>query len=139
MNLPTDHELAQRRSAGIGAALEPAQLTFNYSAYGGNISLLDPLVGKSGWLEISKLTIESLDTEQFLICAGQTDDGQRLDEETCQKLMQVPATVSKLDQPEVNLDAIRDGGLQAKLREVEERNAKFFDEEVNKLDRWTEI
>ncbi|MBX3458533.1 MAG: DEAD/DEAH box helicase family protein [Planctomycetes bacterium] len=134
-----DHELAQRVvQQALARQLEPAQLTFNYSAYGGNISLLDPLVGKSGWLEISKLTIESLDTEQFLIFAGQTDDGQRLDEETCQKLMQVPATVSKLDQPEVNLDAIRDGGLQAKLREVEERNAKFFDEEVNKLDRWTE-
>ncbi len=134
-----DHELAQRViQQALARHLEPAQLTFNYSGYGGNISLLDPLVGKSGWLEISKLTIESLDTEQFLIFAGQTDDRQPLDEETCQKLMQVPATVSKLNQPLADLASIRDGELQAKLREVEERNAKYFDEEVNKLDRWTE-
>ncbi|MCC6151974.1 MAG: DEAD/DEAH box helicase family protein [Planctomycetes bacterium] len=134
-----DHELAQRViQQALARPLEPAQLTFNYTGYGGNISLIDPLVGKSGWLEISKLTIESLDTEQFLIFAGQTDDGKPLDEETCQKLMQVPATVSKLNQTVVNLDSIRDGELQAKLREVEARNAKFFDEEVNKLDRWTE-
>ncbi len=134
-----DHELAQQIiQQALARPLEPAQLSFNYTGYGGNISLLDPLVGKSGWLEISKLTIESLDTEQFLIFAGKTDSGQPLDEETCQKLMQVPATVSKLNQPVADLAAIRDGELQAKLREVEGRNAKFFDEEVNKLDRWTE-
>lgn len=134
-----DHQLAQKLiQQTLDRPLDPAELTFDYTGYRGNISVLDPLVGKSGWLEISKLTIESLDTEQFLIFAGQTDDGQQLDEETCMKLMQVPAKASKLDQPVADLTSIRDAEVQAKLREVEQRNAKFFDEEVNKLDRWTE-
>lgn len=134
-----DHELAQQViNQALERPLEPALLNFDYSGYGGNISLLVPLIGKSGWLEISKLTIESLDTEQFLIFSGQTDDGQPLDEESCQKLMQLPATVSRLNQPVADLASIREGESQAKLREVEARNAKFFDEEVGKLDRWTE-
>lgn len=134
-----DHELAQKiiRQA-LARELEPARLTFNYTGYGGNISLLNPLKGKSGWLEISKLTIESLDTEEFLIFAGQTDDGIVLEEETCQKLMQLPATASPLDSPAADVAHIRDGEIQTKLREVEARNARFFDEEVHKLDRWTE-
>ncbi len=139
-----DHQLAQSViERAISRQLEPAHLTFDYSAYGGNISTLDPLIGKSGWLEISKLTIESLDTEQFLIFAGQADDGETLAEETCEKLMQVPAHVSNLQAEmgylqQVLIATTRDNAINAKLAEVQARNAKFFDEEVNKLDRWTE-
>jgi hypothetical protein len=49
-------------------------------------------VGASGWLELSKLTVESLDTEEFLLFAARADDGRSLDDETCRKLMLLPAS-----------------------------------------------
>ncbi len=103
------------------------------------ISVLKPLVGSSGWLELSKLTVESLDTEEFLAFAAQTDAGQLLDAEVCRKLLLLPAKTE--DQPPglaPDLSAIRQAEMQGMIKQVEERNGKFFDEEVLKLDRWSD-
>ncbi|MGI6460433.1 MAG: SNF2-related protein [Candidatus Hydrogenedentales bacterium] len=118
--------------------LPPAELRFSYSAYGGVISVLKPLIGRSGSLEVSRLTIESLDTEEYLIFAGQTDTGEPLDPEVCRKLLLISATVHTATIPLEDLTPLRDAGIKATLKQVEERNARFFDEEVLKLDLWSE-
>ena len=55
--------------------LATASLAFDYAAYGSVIRLLEPLIGQSGWLQCSKLSIQSLDVEEFLLLAGRTDSG----------------------------------------------------------------
>ena len=47
--------------------LPPATLNFQYGKYGSIISVLESLLGQSGWLELSKLTITSLDTGRLRI------------------------------------------------------------------------
>ncbi len=90
-------------------------------------------------MEFSKLTVEALDTEDFLIFAARTDDGRPLDDETAHKLMTLPAVVVDGDGlAPPNLAPLRNQEVQARLAEVEKRNAEFFDEEVVKLDRWSD-
>lgn len=96
-------------------------------------------MGQSGWLELSKLSIKSLDVEEFLLLAGKTDSGLDLDAELCAKLLLLPATVS----PEVfgskpDLSVIQKLEMTKRFREVEHRNMKHFDEEVLKLDHWSD-
>ena len=122
----------------LARALPPATLTFDYSGCGAVISILKPLVGQSGWLELSKLTVESFDTEEFLLFAARTDGGDTLDAETCRKLLSLPATVDPNHPIIPNMDDARQAEVTARLRIVEERNARFFDEEVIKLDRWSD-
>ncbi len=55
--------------------LKSARITFDYASYGSVVSLLEPLLGQSGWLELSKLTISSLDVEEFVVLTGIADDG----------------------------------------------------------------
>lgn len=62
----------------------------------------------------------------------------RLDPETCRKLLLVPATVESLSEQPPELSVVRQGENQAVLKHVEERNARFADDEVLKLDRWPE-
>jgi len=74
-----------------------------------------------------------------LILAGCADDGHSLDDDLCRKLLLLPAEVS--DNGEVqpaDLTEHRMREVQARVREVEERNMKFFDEEVVKLDHWSD-
>lgn len=119
--------------------LNTATLTFNYAAYGSVVSLLEPLIGESGWLELSKLSITSLDVEEFLLLAGRTDSGIDLDAEICSKLMLIPACVSEsVNDSPPDLSAIRDDEMTTRVREVEQRNMKHFDEEVLKLDHWSD-
>jgi adenine-specific DNA-methyltransferase len=135
-----DHPLAVHViEQALSRELLPATARLEYAAHRQVISVLKPLVGSSGWLKLSKLTVESLDTEEFVIFAGQTDSGKTLDEEICRKLMLLPCKVeSQSPGPEPDLSAIRQAEMQSKIRQVEERNGKFFDEEVLKLDRWSD-
>ena len=117
----------------------PATLRLEYAAYRQVISVLKPLLGASGWIELSKLTVESLDTEEFLIFAARTDSGQALDEEICRKLMLLPAKVENSSpDPAPDMSALRQAEIQGRIKLVEDRNGKFFDEEVLKLDRWSD-
>ena len=135
-----DHPLAaQVIEAARTRQLQPATLHMDYAAYGQAISVLKPLLGSGGWLEVSTLRIESLDTEEFLVFATRADSGQPLDEDTCRKLLLLPATVSgTAAQPSPDLGSIRQAKVDAKVKQVEARNGQFFDEEVQKLDRWSD-
>jgi len=134
-NHPLANALIER---ALNRSLPPAHLRFDYGAHGAVVSLLKPLIGQSGWLEVSRLTVHALDTEEHLVFAGIADSGQQLDPETCRKLLALPATVHPLGEQAPDLEGIRQGGIRAILNEVEERNARFFDEEVLKLDRWSD-
>ncbi|WP_166820079.1 SNF2-related protein [Thalassoroseus pseudoceratinae] len=122
-----------------GRKLDNATLTFNYGAYGSVVSVLEPLIGTSGWLELSKLTITSLDTEEFLLLSGVTDDGGELDAEICSKLLTIPAAVGNgVNGTPPDFSNIRDAEMTKRVQEVEQRNMRHFDEEVLKLDHWSD-
>lgn len=137
-----DHPLATRISdIALGRHLQPSTLTFDYTAQGSRISALAPFIGKSGWLELTKLSVSSFDTEEYLVFAAQTDEGQALDDDHCQKLMSIAATENgppAISVPEALLTRAREARIQAVLQQVEARNATYFDEEVGKLDRWAD-
>lgn len=127
-------EQAQTRSLPV------AHLTFDYAAHGTIISTLEPLRGCSGWLELLKLTVESLEKEEYLIFAGQLDDGTPLDDELLHKLILLPAQVEDGASagPAPDLSGLRDIEVESRLERVQTRNVRFFDEEVTKLDRWAD-
>ena len=126
-----DHPLALRLiERAIGRKLPVAEVTFDYTNHPSKISVVEPLVGQFGWLEVSKLTVSAVEVDEFLIFAARTDHKQVLDDEICRKLMSLPATLG----PEIT--EVPD--LAARLGEIDTRNGRFFDEEVLKLDRWSE-
>jgi adenine-specific DNA-methyltransferase len=135
-----DHPLAAHVvQQAIARELPTAALRLDYAGHGQVVSILKPYVGASGWLELSKLTVQSFDTEEFLIFAARADDGRALDDETCRKLMLLPAVQEgPAREAAPDLSALRDAEVKTRLKQVEERNGRFFDEEVLKLDRWSD-
>jgi ERCC4-related helicase len=123
--------------------LQPAKLEFAYSDHQGKVSLLEPLIGKSGWMTLGLLSIESLDqSEDHLIFAAISQDGKVLHEDAAARLMTLPARVVGQPAP-VNgssgllnsTTAERQAGIQ---RRVSERNARFFEAEAEKLEGWAD-
>jgi ERCC4-related helicase len=136
-----DHSLATTLlERALARRLAPAHLQLDYAAHGFMVSVLEPLRGTSGWLELTKLTVESIDFEESLIIAGQTDAGEQIDAETCGKLLKIPARIDSTATlpPSPDLAPPRDQAVASRLRAIQERNATFFDEEVLKLDRWSD-
>lgn len=137
-----DHPLAAEL---VGRALDRrlpvAHLTFDYSGHGSIISALEPLRGRSGWLSLAKLVIESVETEEALVFAACTDTGTPLDDELCRKLLSVGATTMGGQQapaPVDRLELLQEARTAELLAGVEARNGRYFDEEVAKLDHWAD-
>src|SRR5262249_42303183 len=124
--------------------LGPAEVRFRYSdRIGGKVSVLEPYIGKCGWLSLSRFTVSSLDrAEDHLIFIARTDDGSRLGPEAVARLLRIPGTiagdVSVPNEISVELDQAtrrREADIQF---EISERNAKFFAVEADKLDGWAD-
>jgi adenine-specific DNA-methyltransferase len=134
-----DHPLACRLiDQAIARTLPPAEVVFDYTHHTAKISVLEPLVGQSGWMQVARLNISAVEIDEFLILAAVTDQGQSLDEEICRKLLSLPAEVGKTIDDAPDLAHLRDEQVQSRLRDIDTRNGRFFDEEVLKLDRWSE-
>ena len=122
--------------------LPPADIHFDYAQHDGKISLLEAFIGKSGWLTLSLFSVESLDqTEDHLIFAVQTDDGQTMDEEVAARLLTLPGTVTGQAQPSsatASLEIQTQQRQAAIQRNISERNARFFEAEADKLDGWAD-
>jgi len=137
------HPLAQRIIEQCKALTPtPAELVFKYTGAGKTISILEPLIGKSGWLSLSNLTVSSFETEDWLLFAGVTDDGQELDPDQCQRMFSLNAGES----PQLSLmpqDAIRavlDSQVARQQQVVRvrlsEKDADYFGIEMEKLEGW---
>jgi adenine-specific DNA-methyltransferase len=135
-----DHALAvEIIEQAIDRELPSATLSLDYTGYDSKISILEDLIGQSGWLELSRLTVEALNTDEFLIFAASSDAGKVLDEEICRKLLSLPASRNGPPASTApDLSAIRQAEVELKLETIDQRNGAFFDEEVLKLDRWSE-
>ena len=123
-------------------ALDGARLVFDYNAHGSKVSTLEAHRGKAGWLTVKLITVETFgNQEQHLLVAASTTDGVMLAEEDPEKLLRLPATTqaaSLFNAPDATLLADAEARKTALLRDVNERNLGYFEQEVQKLDAWAD-
>lgn len=139
-----NHPLAEAVVAQAkGRELPVGEVFFDYHEHDGKISVIEPLVGKSGWLSLSLLTVESLEqAEDYLIFAALNDDGQVLDEETAHRLLTLPGQyvgeMTSETPPRATLEGMTGQRQSEYVRGISARNAQFFEDEVDKLDGWAD-
>ena len=118
-----------------------AEVVFDCSGHDGVISVLRNRIGTSGVLAVSRLTVKSLEEEDDVSVIALTDTGELIDEEDAKKLFQLngivaPASITPGDME--RLENMEKNRLSSLVVGITERNAEFFDEEVEKLDKWAE-
>lgn len=137
------HPLAQRIFADTKSKKLPIQeLVFDYTNNKTTkISILENLIGKSGWLTLKNLTVDSFEKEDYLIFAGYQDNGEYIDYEQCEKLFMLGVQeVNKVsgspdyDRLSTHIEARKSGFMDL----IAQRNVQFFDDEMTKLDKWAE-
>lgn len=122
--------------------LESSFVEFHYSKTEGKMKLLDELVGTDGYMMVEKISIDSFEQEDHLVIACLKQDGSYVYPDIAERMLGLPAEL-------IGKEAI-DNGIQEKLQEKisemqneivadsAERNSKFFDEEMDKLDNWAD-
>jgi len=121
-------------------ATQQQQLIFDYSNHQTKISAVEQLQGKSGWLMLNKLTVDSFQSEEHLIFTAIDDDGTVLDQEHCEKLFSCFGNVVPINggsQPNTINDT-KQRQVDAKISEVLEENNSHFQIERDRLEKWAD-
>lgn len=121
--------------------LPKAEITFRVSEHLPKITVLDKYIGKTGELSIWCLTIESFETEDYLVFTGVCEDGEEIDEEILRRLMLVSSDITENNlytNYDKDLKQLFEERKNTIMDEISKKNAIFFDEEMNKLDKWAE-
>lgn len=120
--------------------LPSVELIFDYSNYGQIISPIKELVGVSGFLQVSELTIDSFETEDNVIVTALKDDGEEIAEDVARKLFALSAEINQNSAEIINDDIKQkeQESVNILTMSIAERNSEFFDDEVDKLDKWAD-
>lgn len=140
VNHPLGEAIVSRARSRV---LPTAEILFDYSQHEGRISLVEPLIGKAGWLAASLLSVDALgQSEDHLLLSGICEDGALLGSEAASRLMTIGgATVSESMEPSDVATTLAEAlaAQQSKIRrDISERNARFFEAEADKLDGWAD-
>ena len=137
------HPLAEAIiSQAKNRTLPVVELNFHYDDHEGKITVLEPHRGKSGWLSLTLFTVESLDqSEDHLLFAATTDDGEILEDDTPARLLALPGVEAPLAadlQAPPELAERTSHQQQSIQRHISQRNAGVFEAEAEKLDAWAD-
>jgi hypothetical protein len=128
--------------AGQEVPTPPARVIFDISGYGKRIALVEALRGKTGWLRLDRLVIESFDREEYLLFAGFVENGEPLDQETCEKLFNCEAAPPVPEAPsEAVLQRLKqqmERRIKATIARSLEENNRHFQAARERLERWAE-
>ena len=125
-----------------GKALDilPSTITFDLATHPHRIAMLEEHIGKSGWLSLNRLTIETFEEVEHLIFVIHDSEGEQLSQEVGEKLFLLPASIDTdayQDNPyQEHAESLIRARTDELLKSAEFDNHKYFNEELDKLDRW---
>jgi hypothetical protein len=119
-----------------------SKIVFDVSDHPTKISLVENLLGKSGWMVLEKLTIEAFEKEEYLLFSAFDDDENSLDQETCEKMFNCNGLVLKeLGIPAPSgrrLKADAERHVNATISKSLETNNQHFNEARDRLEHWAD-
>lgn len=114
-----------------------AVMQFDLSNHKTHIAILNDLKNKSGFISIYNLEIDGIEEENYIVMAGIDENGNVLSEDQIERMFTLDSKIinSEFNIPET-LKKLLTAEKQNLLNDIELRNNKFFDEEMDKLERW---
>lgn len=117
-------------------------VVFDITNHPTRLALVETLKGRSGYLRLSRLRIESYEEEEYLLFSAFDDAGLSLDQETCEKLFncggQAQAMDSLPDSVVERLESEAKRHIEATISRSLQSNSQHFNQARERLERWAE-
>lgn len=117
-------------------------MEFDYTRTEGRTKLLEDLVGQSGVMRVEKVSIDSFEQEDHLVVACRTESGDWVYPEIAEKMLMLPACLLSPAHIEEAVAVCLSDRVEEMNQEIlsssSDRNNRFFDEEMEKLDSWVD-
>ena len=141
------HPLGEHVVGGAKALVTPpVRIIFDVTNHPTRLHVIEALRGKTGYLTLTRLSIDSYEREEYLLFSGFDETGLSLDQETMEKLFgcagqiapdsdgdgTIPAAVTQ------RLDGDSERHSRATVSRSLEQNNTHFNEAREKLERWAD-
>jgi ERCC4-related helicase len=127
---------------GMRCPTSIALVEFDITNHPLKISVIERLRDRSGCMILTRLTIDSFETEDYLLFNGFTEDGTILDQEQCEKLFQCSGLVSSEQSLSVITEKKLVGEAQrhvaATISKSLLQNNQYFQDERDRLEKWAD-
>lgn len=129
-------------AAGRDYPAPPAEVCFRITGHPVRIAVVEALKGRAGWMLLQLMSVQALDREEHLLFSAFTDEGDAIDQETCERMFLCDAAARELEAiPEEAAERLRAEGERhaaAVLNTAMERDNAHYREACDWLDRWAE-
>src|SRR3989339_880825 len=138
------HILAQKILSELKKkSSQEAEVLFDYSKNPTIISVLKPLVGKSGIMKVSNYTVEAFEAEDHVIVSAIDEKSEPIAQDIAKKLFYLsaevrPAAANLSEDEKKRANELEEREIGLISSKSAERNSEFFDNEVDKLDKWAD-
>lgn len=106
------------------------------------VSALEPYIGKKGWMQVSLLSINSFELEEYIVISALTNEQEIITGDIATKFFGLPQKqTSEKPIAQATRDALQKQLLaeqQACLSEAQQRNSEYYNEEIDKLEKWAD-
>lgn len=119
----------------------PEHIVFDLSRHPTRVAAAEALGGRSGYLTLQRLAVESYEREEYLLFSGFADEGEALDQETMEKLFGLSGAGMSHTVPtpiQARLTSEADRHAKATISRSLEQNNVYFQVAREKLERWAE-
>lgn len=118
------------------------EVVFNYTENPTLISILDDYVGKEGILNVSNYKTQSFENEDHIILTALDSNSEVVEAEVVEKIFSLSAEVNDCESMETSMkDKLNESvklNIEVVSNQIATRNSEYFDNEVDKLDKWAE-
>jgi ERCC4-related helicase len=133
-------EYVVERAKGLVTTL--AQVVFDVTNHPTRLHVIEALRGKSGFLALTRLAIDSYEREEHLLFSGFDESGASLDQETMEKLFNCAGrSEDRYELPGAGrqrLEADADRHAKATVSRSLEQNSAHFNQARDKLEKWAD-
>ncbi|MBA4384769.1 MAG: ATP-dependent helicase [Anaerolinea sp.] len=117
-------------------------VTFDISHNPVKVAMVEALKGKSGWLQLQQLAIDSFEREEYLLFSGFDSAGNSLDQETLEKLFHCKGIITAVtdagEDARLHLEKETQRHVQAAISRSLEENNRHFTEARDRLEKWAD-
>lgn len=114
------------------------KLKFNYSSSKQKTNALEPLLGRRGWLRATKVSVDSFETRDTIVLSGEDTDGNKIDQNLFQRLLELPAITDDCDNILNKLDNLFNTDKESLIEAMKLKDLHYFKLEQEKISRWTQ-
>jgi len=136
------HPLGEHVVASAKALPTPdAEIVFDVTRHPTRVAAVEALRGRSGYLALTRLAVDSYEREEYLLFSGFDDAGAPLDQEAMEKLFALAGTAHPYTIPDTLAERLRleaERHARATLSRSLEQNNTHFQAAREKLERWAE-